>query len=84
MRRRAFCHQLQLPHWRELGPEVGVSGGSCAVNSMPLNLMGTHVPAWIACTKRVCAYRSVSAPSCGSAPATQMCERPQKASQDAA
>ena len=43
------------------GPELLVSGGNCAVKISPLNLMGTHVPAWIACTYRVCAYRSVNA-----------------------
>ena len=41
-------------------PEWLVSGGSCAMKSPPLNLMGTHVPAWIACMYLVCAYRRVT------------------------
>ena len=45
-----FCHHELAPQSRKLGPLLAVSGGRLATNSRPLNLIGTHVPLWIAFT----------------------------------
>ena len=60
---RVFCHQLQDPHCLYAGPDVILLDcGNCDVNVIPLNFIGTHVPACIACKYRVWAIDSKTSP----------------------